>query len=74
MSNLNSGTFPVFPAFEKNMAKFSVKIPWQLDIILLIRSILLFFITCDNYDYNLLKLFKVLHEKIQKVTLCVLRL
>ena len=25
MSNLNFGTFQVFPAFEKNMVKFPVK-------------------------------------------------
>ena len=74
MSNLNSGTFPVFPAFEKNMAKFSVKIPWQFDIILLIRSILLFSLHMTIMANNLLKLFKDLHEKMQKVTLCVLRL
>ena len=27
LSNLNSGTFPIFPAFEKKMVKFLVKIP-----------------------------------------------
>ena len=39
-----------FSYFEKKMVKFSVKIPWRFDTILLIRSILLFFIIYDTYD------------------------
>ena len=36
MSSVNSGTFSVFPAFEKRMVKFSVKTPWRSDIVLLV--------------------------------------
>ena len=67
MSNLNSDTFAIFAAFEKNIVKFSVKIPRRFDIIFLLGSILLYFIILQ-------KLLKVLHKKIQKVILCVLRL
>ena len=45
MSNLDS-------AFQNEMVKFSVKIQESLDLTFLIWSMLLFFITCDNYDYN----------------------
>ena len=50
LSNSNSGTFTVFPAFEKKIVKFSVKISWRFDIILFTWSIRLFLITYDNYD------------------------
>ena len=46
-----SNTFPVFPALEKMMIKFSVKISRLFDIILLIWSICFFRILYDNYDY-----------------------
>ena len=62
-SNSNSGTIPVFSEFDKKMVKFSVKIPWHFDMMLLILSICLFNITHMDYDYRLQKLFKVLREK-----------
>ena len=48
LPNSNSGTFTVFPAFEKEIVKVSVKISWRFDIILFIWSICLFLITYDK--------------------------
>ena len=72
MSNLDSGTLSVFSAFQNEMVNFSVKIQGSLDLTFLIWSMLLFFITFDNYDYNRYKLLKVRHEKIQNVTVNIL--
>ena len=37
--NSNPRTIPVFPAFKNKMVKFSLKISWRFDIILLICDI-----------------------------------
>ena len=74
MSNSSSGTFPVFPVFEekdekvldKNTVAFWHSFAYMVSLIA--------FITYDNCDYIFKKLFKVLYEKMQKATLCVLRL
>ena len=49
LPNSNSNTFPVVPAFEKEIVRFSANISWRLDIILVIWSICLSLITYDNY-------------------------
>ena len=66
LSNLNSGIFSFFPAFEKKMIKSLVKIPWLFDKILVTLSIRLFSLHMTIMNNNLWKLFKVLHEKIHK--------
>ena len=39
-----------FSSIWQKVGKVFGKIPWLFGTILLIKSIVLFFITCDNYD------------------------
>ena len=56
------------------MIKFSVKTLWHFDIMLFIWSIYFFLLHITIMNDSLLKLLKVLLEKMHKTTLCVLRL
>ena len=66
---------PNIVRFQFFLKKNKVKTPWRFDIVLLIWSICLFcFLHVTTMTDSLLKLFKVLRQKMQHTTLCVLRL